>query len=73
MTPLDAHDVTWTFAYQVMAGITVPLADGISGSIGYRFFQTADFNYVDDFGPLSLDYKTKLTQQSLDVGLQFHI
>lgn len=69
---LDAHDVTWAFAYQVMAGITVPLADGISGSIGYRFFQTADFNYVDSIDP-SLDYKTKLTQQSIDVGLQFHI
>ena len=71
--PLDAHDVTWAFAYQVMAGITVPRADGISGSIGYRFFQTADFTYVDDFGPGSLDYRTKLTQQSIDVGLQFHI
>jgi len=72
-TPLDAHDVTWAFAYQLMAGITVPLADGISGSIGYRFFQTADFTYVDDIGPITLDYQTKLTQQSIDVGLQFHL
>ena len=70
---LDAHDVTWAFAYQVMAGITVPLADGISGSLGYRYFQTADFTYLDDFGLASLNYKTRVTQQSIDVGLQFHI
>jgi OOP family OmpA-OmpF porin len=70
---LDAHHVTWAFACQVMAGITVPLADGISASIGYRFFQTPDFTFVDDFGPGSLNYKTRLTQQSVDVGLQFHI
>ncbi len=67
---LAAKDNTWAFAYQFMAGVTVPLADSISGSIGYRFFQTEDFTYVDSFG---LGFQTKLTQQSIDVGLQFHL
>jgi len=67
---LAAQDNTWAFSYQLMAGVTIPLADSLSGSIGYRWFQTEDFNYVDDFG---LGFKTKLTQQSIDVGLQFHL
>jgi OOP family OmpA-OmpF porin len=66
---LAAQDDTWTFAYQFMAGITVPLADSVSGSVGYRFFQTQEFTYVDVFG---VGFKTDLTQQSIDVGLQFH-
>ena len=70
VTTLSAKDHTSAFAYQLMAGITAPLADGISGSLGYRFFQTQDFNYVDDFG---LSFQTKLSQQSIDIGLQFHI
>lgn len=69
-TVLSAKNGAWAFAYQLMAGITVPLADGISGSVGYRFFETADFDYVDNFG---VSFQTKLRQQSIDVGLQFHI
>ena len=56
-------------AYQLMAGITVPLADHLSGSIGYRWFQTRDFKYADQYG---LEFKTDLTQQSIDLGLQLH-
>jgi OmpA-OmpF porin, OOP family len=67
---LAAQDDTWAFAYQFMAGITVPLADSISGSVGYRYFRTQDFSYVDAFG---VGFKTDLTQQSIDVGLQFHL
>jgi len=67
---LAAKDNTWALAYQLMAGVTVPLADSLSGSIGYRWFRTEDFTYVDRFG---LGFETKLTQQSIDVGLQFHL
>jgi opacity protein-like surface antigen len=67
---LAASDHTGVFAYQLMAGITVPLADSISGSVGYRYFRTLDFEYVDDFG---LSFETDLTQQSIDVGVQFHL
>jgi opacity protein-like surface antigen len=67
---LAAQDNTWAFAYQFMAGFTVPLADSISGSVGYRYFRTEDFTYVDQFG---LAFQTQLTQQSIDLGLQFHL
>lgn len=67
---LAAQDNTWALAYQFMAGVTVPLADSLSGSIGYRWFQTEDFTYVDHFG---LGFETKLRQQSIDIGLQFHL
>ena len=69
-TVLAGKDNTWAFAYQFMAGITVPLADSLSGSIGYRYFRTQDFTYTDLFG---VDFQTNLTQQSIDVGLQFHL
>lgn len=67
---LAAQDNTWAVAYQLMAGITIPLGDSISGSVGYRFFQTQDFDYTDVFG---LAFKTDLTQQSIDIGLQWHL
>jgi OOP family OmpA-OmpF porin len=67
---LSADDGTWALAYQLMAGVTVPLADNLSGSIAYRYFGTEDFTYVDTFG---LGFETDLVQQSIDVGLQFHL
>jgi len=67
---LSAKDNTWALAYQLMAGVTVPLADSLSGSIAYRYFRTEDFTYVDRFG---LGFETDLVQQSIDLGLQFHL
>jgi OmpA-OmpF porin, OOP family len=67
---LSAKDNTWALAYQLMAGVTIPLADSLSGSIAYRYFRTEDFTYVDRFG---LGFETDLVQQSIDFGLQFHL
>lgn len=67
---LSAQDNTWALAYQLMAGVTIPLADSLSGSIAYRYFRTEDFTYVDRFG---LGFETDLVQQSIDLGLQFHL
>jgi opacity protein-like surface antigen len=53
-----------------MAGITFPVADGISMSAGYRFFQTQDFVYISTVGE---EFETDLTQHSFDLGLQFHL
>ena len=66
----DASDTAWVFAFQLMAGITFPVADGISMSAGYRFFQTQDFAFVSTAGE---DFETDLTQHSFDLGLQFHL
>lgn len=66
----DAKDDTWVFGYQFMAGITFPIGEGTSMSVSYRYFQTQDFVYIDAFGE---EFETDLTQQSVDVALQFHL
>ena len=70
VTLFDAKDDTWVFGYQFMAGITFPIADGISMSVAYRYFQTQDFVYTDVFGE---EFETDITQQSGDITLQFHL
>jgi opacity protein-like surface antigen len=67
---LNGKDTTWVFAYQFKAGITFPVSDGISMSLGYTYFQTQDFAYVND---LLEENETDLTQHSADVSLQFHL
>ena len=66
----NSKDTTWVFAYQFMAGITFPIAEGISMSAGYRYFRTQDFVYEDVF---TEEHKTDLTQHSFDLGMQFHL
>lgn len=66
----NAKDTTWVFAYQFMGGITFPIAEGISMSIGYTYFQTQDFTYENTFGE---EQETDLTQHSVDLGMQFHL
>lgn len=66
----DGKDTTWAFAYQFRAGITFPIADGISMSLGYTFFQTEDFTYDNSFGE---EQETDLTQHSGDLSIQFHL
>lgn len=63
-------DNTWAFAYQFMGGIAVPLEDGITLSLGYTYFRTNKFNYVNSVGE---SMRTDIKQQSIDVGVQFHI
>lgn len=66
----NAKDNTWVFAYQFMAGLTFPVSDGVSMSVGYRYLRTEDFSYVNQF---SEEMETDITQHSVDVGLQVHL
>jgi opacity protein-like surface antigen len=66
----DGKDTTWAFAYQFMAGITVPVGEGVSMSLAYRYFQTQDFVYVDVFGE---EFETDIRQHNVDLSLQFHL
>ena len=66
---LSGKDQRWVFAYQFMAGVTFPVSEGVSMSLAYRYFRTADFDYINAI-PDTLT--TNITQQSVDVGLQFH-
>lgn len=69
LNELSGKDQVWVFAYQFMAGVTFPVSEGVSMSVGYRYFRTADFDYINAI-PDTLT--TNITQQSVDVGLQFH-
>ncbi len=66
----DGQDTTWAFAYQFMAGVTFPVAEGLSASVGYRFFQTEDFGYANLLGDKQ---RTDVTQHSVEVALQVHL
>jgi opacity protein-like surface antigen len=71
--PLDLviiKDSGWQFAYQLMAGVTVPVSEATSVSAGYRFFATGDTSYVATDGT---KFDTGLTNHSFDLGLQFHL
>jgi len=61
-------DTTWVFAYQLMAGVAFPIGDGMTMSVGYKYFRTEDFTYANSFLE---SMQTNITQQSVDVGLQF--
>lgn len=65
-----AKDDSWVFAYQFMAGLTIPVGDFTSMTLSYHYFRTADFVYVDAFGE---EFETDLTQHSVDLGFQFHL
>lgn len=64
----QGKDTTWAIAYQLMAGIAFPVGEGMTMSVGYKYFRTEDFTYVNSF---SESMQTNITQQSIDVGLQF--
>ena len=66
----DGNDETWIFAWQLMAGVTVPISEGVSVTASYHYFSTEDFDRVGNTGEL---FKTDLTQQTIDLGIQFHL
>jgi opacity protein-like surface antigen len=66
----SGNDKAWIFAYQLMAGVSFPIADGFSMSLGYRYFMTEDFDRTGTTGQV---FKTDITQHSLDVGMQFSL
>ncbi len=66
----QGEDTTWVFSYQLMAGVAFPIGDGMTMSVGYKYFRTEDFSYVNSFGETM---QTNIMQHSVDVGLQFHL
>jgi opacity protein-like surface antigen len=65
-----AKDSDWQFAYQLMAGVTVPVAERASMTLGYRYFATEEMVFVDAFAS---EFQTDLTNHSIDLGIQFHL
>ena len=70
LATFNGQDTAWVFAYQFMAGVTFPVSEGLSMSVGYRFFQTDDFDYANLLGDRQ---QTDVTQHSIDVALQVHL
>lgn len=66
----SGNDKAWIFAYQLMAGVSFPIAQGFSMSVGYRYFTTEDFDRTGTTGQV---FKTDVTQHSVDVGMQFSL
>ena len=69
-TTFQGEDAVWAIAYQFMAGVAFPIADGVTMSVGYKYFRTEDFTYINLF---SEPMQTNITQQSVDVGIQWHL
>lgn len=68
---VDGKGTSWVFGYQFMAGLTFPVAEAVSMSVGYRYLQTEDFGY--DSPSRGESFETDLSQHNVDVSLQFHL
>lgn len=62
------NDEDGVFAYQLMAGVTLNVRDGIGIGFGYRFFATADPELLDLTGRR---FDTEYMSHNIDVGLRF--
>lgn len=65
---LTFDDTSWSFAWQLMAGVSMPIDEGIVASAGYRYFAATETDIPDVFGD---DYSFSVSSHSFDVGLRF--
>lgn len=66
----------WHFAYQLMAGVTLPLSSSSRLTGMYRYFRVQDASYtctVPGAPPTVAACNADLTNQSIDLGLEFDI
>jgi len=66
----------WHFAYQLMAGVTLPLSSSSRLTGMYRYFRVQDAHYtctVPGAPPTVAACSPDLTDQSIDLGLEFDI
>ena len=74
-TPVFASD-NWHFAYQLMAGATLPLSQSARLTGMYRYFRVQDAGYrcTVPLAPLvTAACNADMTNQSIDLGLEFDI
>jgi opacity protein-like surface antigen len=70
LAALDVSDSAWAPAFQVLAGATIPLVNGVSLSADYRYLRSADFDLISMAGDTQT---THLDQHSVEIGVQFHL
>jgi len=64
LTEVSGSD--WSFGWQLMGGLKVPLGQDVDLTAMYRYFSATDANFRDSAGG---SVKSDLTSQSIDVGL----
>lgn len=70
----EANEVT--LAYQVGAGLAIPVGDGVMIDARYRYFATTDFTAGDDGAASwmgSADYNTNVSSHSALLGLRVNL
>ncbi|MGE0256005.1 MAG: OmpA family protein [Alphaproteobacteria bacterium] len=71
ISPVGASSVDdddTSFAWQLMAGVAVPLAEQLDGTLGYRYFAAPNLDYNTAAGAsIDADYRT----HSIMVGLRY--
>ncbi|NTV20695.1 MAG: porin family protein [Chlorobium limicola] len=73
-TNYEASEVT--LAYQVGAGLAIPVGDGVMIDARYRYFATTDFTAGDDGAASwigSSDYNTNVSSHSALLGLRVNL
>jgi opacity protein-like surface antigen len=70
---VDIDSSQWVFAYQVGAGVAIDMGVGITATIDYRYFATADFTvpFTTDGSPPSGETTTNYSAHSAMLGLRF--
>ena len=66
-------DTDTTFAYQAMVGVAYPVSESAEVRLGYRYFQTADFELSDPAVGINPASNTSLTfnNHNIEVGIRF--
>ena len=64
---INIDDDNWAFAWQLMAGVVLPVSEQVALTAGYRYFSTNEMALTDDFGT---EYTTQYQSHNFDIGLQ---
>ena len=59
---------TWSFGYQLMAGVRVPLSDSVALTAMFRYFSAPNLSFATNLGT---PIETSLNSESVDIGLDF--
>lgn len=60
-------DDNWAFAWQLMAGVVLPVSEQVWLTAGYRYFSTNEMALTDSFGT---EYTAEYQSHNFDIGLQ---
>ena len=59
---------TWSFGYQLMAGLRIPLSDSVALTAMFRYLSAPNLSFATNLGT---PVETSLNSESVDIGLDF--